>query len=143
MYIKSFLTTLAVLAGTANAAAGVQLESRAPKDKSGNSQMIYTCDEVILPNPGGAGGAGEGGSGSFSDSFKFIDRDGATIEATACETINGYCTNCLFNSKYLSSPTNVTGVSTICYKTSLFHLNHRLPLAAAPALVHSSADISC
>lgn len=76
--------------------------------------LSLKCEETIIPSPGGGGGAGEGGYGFFSDRFSFIDRDGVKVVPDACEyTDSGhFCTNCIFNSKYLSSPTNATGVST-------------------------------
>lgn len=76
--------------------------------------LVSKCEETIIPSPGGGGGAGNGGYGFFSDRFSFIDRDGAKVVPDACEyTDSGhFCTNCIFNSKYLSSPTNATGVST-------------------------------
>lgn len=75
--------------------------------------LVLKCEETIIPNPGGGGGAGEGGYGFFSDRFSFVDRDGVNVVPDACEyTDSGhFCINCIFNSKYLSSPTNATGVS--------------------------------
>ncbi|KAI7785125.1 hypothetical protein LA080_008161 [Diaporthe eres] len=114
----SFLTILTVVASVASALPAnsgntKQLYRRDPSDQSGNSRFIYQCEETIIPSPGGGGGAGEGGYGFFSDRFSFIDRDGVKVVPDACEYTNSghFCTNCIFNSKYLSSPTNATG----CY----------------------------
>jgi hypothetical protein len=80
----------------------------------GTDSVGCRCEVTILPNPGGGAGAGEGGYGFFSHKFTFIDHDGVNVTPDACEyTDTGhYCVNCIFNSKYLSSPANATGVST-------------------------------
>ncbi|CAI7660885.1 unnamed protein product [Penicillium pancosmium] len=88
------------------------LSRRDPKDKSGNSQFILSCDTETLPVTGGAGGEGEGGD-SIQNSSLYFNAQGTKVEADPdqCTSDNPFCTNCLFSGHGLSSPTNVTG----CY----------------------------
>ena len=84
------------------------LESRAPKNQTGNSQIVLKCDGITVPIPGGAHGEGEGGFGSFSDHV-LLNAKGQKVDPVGCtKTKSSFCTNCMFSGHGLSSPTNVT-----------------------------------
>ena len=82
------LSTLAALA-----AASPAIVARTPSDKSGKEQIAYDCEDLTLPNPGGAEGQGEGGVGIFTQSLSFIDKDGKKHGAH-CEKPKGVCADC-------------------------------------------------
>ena len=84
-----------------------EIVERTPKDQSGNSQIYLECNEVLIPEPGGAGGSGEGGSSYFSTNLVF-NAQGQEIDPVGCYDEYSTCSNCLFAGGGLSSPTNVT-----------------------------------
>lgn len=69
------------------------LEVRTPSDKSGKEQIAYNCQDLTLPNPGGAEGQGEGGTGIFTQSLSFIDKDGKKHGAE-CDKSDSTCVKC-------------------------------------------------
>ncbi|OAQ67673.1 hypothetical protein VFPPC_13560 [Pochonia chlamydosporia 170] len=82
---------LSLLAATA--IASPTLHGRTPSDKSGKEKIAYDCEDLTIPNPGGAEGQGEGGSGIFTQSLSFIDKDGKNHGAK-CEKSDGVCVKC-------------------------------------------------
>ncbi|KAI1113576.1 hypothetical protein F5Y14DRAFT_417615 [Nemania sp. NC0429] len=106
----AFLLTSALAATTTLAAATPSgpLMKRDPSDKSGNSQIAFSCYGLTLPIPGGPNQGGSGGSSYFHSNLGYFHDGSDLIPTAACTDKDSFCSNCLFDDPSLSSPTNVT-----------------------------------
>ncbi|KAI0457604.1 hypothetical protein F5B21DRAFT_501334 [Xylaria acuta] len=110
MYTTTTFLVASTLAATALAspAPSTPIIKRDPSDKSGNSQIAFSCYGLTLPVPGDENQGGSGGSSYFHSNLGYFHDGSNLIPTAACTDQDSFCSNCLFNDPSLSSPTNVT-----------------------------------
>jgi hypothetical protein len=109
MYTSPIFLLTSTLAATALASpAPSAIIKRDPSDKSGNSQIAFSCYGLTLPSPGGEGQGGSSGSSYFHSNLGYFHDGSDLIPTAACTDKDAFCSNCIFNDPSLSSPTNVT-----------------------------------
>lgn len=100
--LATTLSTFVMVSAVPTGEVARGLVARDPSDTSPNSHVAFECTEVDVPTPGG----GQGGS---SVSYLKIGIQGGDDHGPpACEKIDDFCQNCIFEDTALSSPTNVT-----------------------------------
>ncbi|TGJ85660.1 hypothetical protein E0Z10_g3123 [Xylaria hypoxylon] len=110
MYTTPIVLLTFTLAATALAspAPSTPIIKRDPSDKSGTSQIAFSCYGLTLPAPGGSGQGGSSGSSYFHSNLGYFHDGSDLIPTAACTDQDSFCSNCLFDDANLSSPTNVT-----------------------------------
>ncbi|KAI1185710.1 hypothetical protein F5B17DRAFT_432297 [Nemania serpens] len=110
MYTTPIFLLTSALAATTLASPTVSnpIIKRDPSDKSGNSQIAFSCYGLTLPSPGGPDQGGSGGSSYFHSNLGYFHSGSDLIPTAACTDKDSFCSNCIFDDPSLSSPTNVT-----------------------------------